>query len=252
MLRDVSRCIHPQSYRATEADIGRADICCAILFRTKPVLKPILVPDAGEMPIPGFTIGNMTERVLVLAKSSDLSRRIIYVWIRLRYLWEFLARIPYNDARTLDECRFSDKIDSIERYVLALLHSDSLARGGSVAFLTAFLNAALIYSWEELRTYPKWSNLCVCLSERIRSGLQLVDLSQVAEHCPDVLLWTLLLGRSGCSPLGGPGKPWYAQNIAELTAGVDINIPAAVVGLKYFETAEELIRLRERLGGEAS
>ena len=106
----------------------------------------------------------------------------------------------------------------------------------------AFLNASFIFIYEELRECPKWTNVCICLSERIHSGLQMADLAAVARHCPDLLLWVLLLGRSGNSPLGEISRLWFAKFIAEVEESLDMHVPAVVEGLGYFELAEKTRR----------
>jgi hypothetical protein len=239
----------PQLRSSSHAN--RADTSCAVLLREKPSLNPVLVPGAGESAIPGFSIGDLEERLLPLTTSSDLSQMIIYIWLRLRYLTEFLASIPSQNTSAIDDCFFSDKIDFVERQALSVLHSDRLAESGAVAFLTAFINASIIYIYEELRECPKWTNISICLSERIHSGLQMVDLSPVARYCPDLLLWILLLGRSGNSPLGGPGKLWFLKVLVDIEDNFDIDVPTAVAGLQYFLLAEETMlnssRIREEV-----
>jgi hypothetical protein len=95
----------------------RADTCCAILLRTKPSLQPILTPDEGESAIPGFTIGNIDTRLLSLTASHVLTQRIIYIYLRLRYLTQFLTLIPTKNTSQIDDCFYSDKIDFIERAI---------------------------------------------------------------------------------------------------------------------------------------
>jgi hypothetical protein len=221
------------------SSVSRADTCCAILLREKPSLKPLLLPNLGESAIPGFTIGDLKDRLYALTKSSDLSRKIIYIWLRLRYLTELLESIPDKNSSAIDDMFFTDKIDFIERHTLSVLHLNSLAECSAVEFLTAFLNASLVYIYEELRECPKWTNVCICLSQRIRSGLQVVNQASVIRHCPDLLLWILLLGRSGNSPLGEPGRLWYSNLIAHVEENLQIKVPAVVSGLRYFELAEE-------------
>jgi hypothetical protein len=173
-----------------------------------------------------------------LTNSTDLSRKIIYIWLRLRYLAQILAAIPDQTTTAIDDIFFSDKLDFVERHVLSVLHSESLAESNVVDFLTAFLNASLIYIYEELRECPKWTNVCMCLSTRIRSGLQMAKLSSVTKHCPDLLLWILLLGRSGNHSTEELGKLWYSKVIANMEAGLEITVPPTVEGLSYFEIAE--------------
>jgi hypothetical protein len=215
----------------------RADTCCAILLRIQPSLDPLLITNAGEKAIPGFTVGDLRERLLPLTESTDLSKSIIYIWLRLRYLTEFLARIA-TKPNEIDDCYFSDKIDFIERQALTLLYSESLAESNAVAFLTAFINASFIYIYEELRECPKWNNVSLCLSQRIHSGLQMVDFGEIGRHCPDLLLWVLLLGRSGTSPLGGAGNLWYLKILDDMKVELDVDVPNAVAGLNYFNVAE--------------
>lgn len=218
--------------------MNRADTSSAIILGQKPSLKPILIPNVGESAIPGFTVGDLKERLLVFTESADLSKKIIYIWLRLRYLTQFLTTIPDLTSTALDDIFFSDKIDFVERHVLSVLHSDALAECAVADFLTAFLNASLIYIYEELRECPRWTNVCVCLSQRIRSGLQMAKLSSVTKHCPDLLLWILLLGRSGNSPLGEPGRLWYSKVISNMEAGLEMTVPSTLSGLNYFATAE--------------
>jgi hypothetical protein len=241
--------------------VHRADTSSAILLRVKPSLKPFLIPDAGESAIPSFTSRGLKERLLLLTKSSDLSEKIISIWLRLRYLTQLLASLP-DTKTTIDDIFFTDKLDFIERNTISLLHDDSLAESGAVDFLTAFLNASFIYIYEELRECPRWTNVCVFSSQRICSTLQVANLSSVTRLCPDLLLWTLLLGRSGNSPFGESGRQWFSKEIANMEDNFDTKVPTtAVRGLKYFELAEETashvtrkvvtIDTKGNVGGEA-
>jgi len=165
---------------------------------------------------------------------------MIYIWLRCRYLTEFLS----SHFADIDDYYFSDKCDFIERQILSLIHSERLSAVKSAAFVTAFLNAALIYVFEELRECPKWTNVCIALSARIFSGLQMLDLDAIAGQCPDLLLWILMLGRSGNMPLeaGAAGRLWYARTIKEVEGSFGITVPGALVGLQYFDVAESANR----------
>jgi hypothetical protein len=186
-----------------------------------------------------------------LTASSHLTSGILYIYLRLRYLTQFFTTIPTSlstvtspsKSTLLDESFFSDKIDFIERAILSLLSSEALAESPSAAFLTAFLNAALIFVYEELREVPRWNNVSLCLSQRIRSGLELVELERVLACCPELLLWVLMLGRSGANPLelGARGRLWFDREIkmTEDTFGVEVPVNLkAIEGLNYFEIAE--------------
>ena len=149
----------------------------------------------------------------------------------------------------IDEFFFCDKLDLIERHILSILHSPILVQNAQVAFLTAFLNATLLFVYEELRECPRWTNVAICLSERIRSGLGMVDLwSGEIGDVGDLVVWMLLLGRSGCLPVLGGGESgameWFEERIA-VVVGERLTVPARVQGLKYFEIAESV-----RGGGE--
>jgi hypothetical protein len=230
----------------------RADTCYSILLRTKPILQPTLVTSAGESPIPGFTTGDLKDRLCLLTKTTDFSKQIIYIWLRLRYLTEFLVRMSSEKTDQIDDYFFTDKIDLVERLVISLLHSEGLAGSGSVAFFTAFLNASLIYIYEELRECPRWTNVCICLAQRIHSGLQMANLSFIARHCSDLLLWILVLGRSGNSPIGGEvGMMWYSRAIADMEGHLNIEVPRTLTGLEYFNVAEAT-RPRESRSGTRS
>ena len=231
---------HLPLYSLQYLNSNRADTCSAILLRTKPTLTPLLLPNVGESAILGFTLGTLKSRLLPLTASPDLTEQILYIWLRLRYLTEFLASIPSTDRSKIDSCLFSDKTDAIERHTLSLLHSDTLAECKEVAFLTAFLNAALIFIYEEMRECPKWTNICICLSQRIYSGLEMLDLGVAARLCPDLLLWVLMLGRSGVNPLGGPSKPWFSNVIADIEHTFLVKVPDKAWGLTYFLLAESL------------
>jgi hypothetical protein len=224
---------------------NRADTCCAILLRIKPSLEPLLITNAGEKAIPGFSVGDLRERLLPLTESTDLSKSIIYIWLRLRYLTEFLAN-NVTKPNEIDDCYFSDKLDFIERQALTLLYSESLAESNAVAFFTAFINASFIYIYEELRECPKWNNVSLCLSQRIYSGLQMVDFGEIGRHCPDLLLWVLLLGRSGTPPLGGAGKLWYLKILDDMEDELDVDVPNTVAGLNYFTVAEAARAARKK------
>jgi hypothetical protein len=66
----------------------------------------------------------------------------------------------------------------------------------------------------------------------------MVDFGEIGRHCPDLLLWVLLLGRSGTSPLGGVEKLWYLKILDDMEDELDVNVPSAVAGLDYFKVAE--------------
>ncbi|KAE9362828.1 hypothetical protein N431DRAFT_499185 [Stipitochalara longipes BDJ] len=234
--------------------ISWADTCCAILLRTKPSLHPNLIPNALEPAIPGFSIGNLAERLEPLTSSSHLTSGIIYIYLRLRYLSQFLLSIPTSTLTTsssscatiLDESFFSDKIDLIERAILALLCSASLAESRVAAFLTALLNAALIFVYEDLREVPKWNNVSILLSQRIKSGLELVELEGVIQWCPDLLLWTLMLGMSGANPLEIGARTWFVREIMQVEGMLQMEgkVPKGLKGIEgimYFELAESTI-----------
>ncbi|KAH8589339.1 hypothetical protein B0O99DRAFT_692572 [Bisporella sp. PMI_857] len=219
--------------------ISWADTCCAIFERAKPTLKPILIPNAGEDAfVRRYEIGNLRERLLQIIDCEDLANDALYVWRRLRYLYEFVANASDDQ---IDDCLFTDKIDHLERQVLSLLHSSTLGECGAVAFMTAFLNASLIFIYEELRTCPRWTNVCMTLSQRICSGLSLVDMATTITGTPDLLLWTLLLGRSGVPPppqvaLSGA---WYEKEIAAALEGSpEVKVLPVVRGMMYYTIAE--------------
>jgi hypothetical protein len=218
-------------------------------MRIKPTLHPMLVPSAGESPIAGFTTGDLKDRLRLLTKTTEFSKQIIYIWLRLRYLTEFLARMASEKTEQIDDYFFTDKVDLVERLIISLLHSEGLAESGAVAFFTAFLNASLIYIYEELRECPRWTNVCICLAQRIHSGLQMANLSFIARHCSDLLLWILVLGRSGNSPIGGEvGMIWYSSAITDMEDHLDIKVPKALSGLGYFSVAEGTRPMESRSG----
>ena len=185
-----------------------------------------------------------------MTASSHLTSGIVYIYLRLRYLDQFLISVPASPSSStptiLDESFFSDKLDFIERAILALLSSESLADSRAAAFLTAFLNAALIFVYEELREVPRWNNVSILLSQRIKSGLELVELDGVMELCPDLLLWTLMLGMSSANPLEIGARSWFVREIemVEEGLGMEGRIPKglkAIGGIKYFELAESAV-----------
>jgi hypothetical protein len=232
--------------------VCRADTCCAVLLRTNPSLQPTLIPNDLEPAIPGVSVGNLSERLQPLTASSHLTSGLIYIYLRLRYLTQFLSAIPVptltssssSSPTTLDDSFFSDKIDFIERAILALLASESLAESKAAAFLTALLNASLVFVYEELREVPKWNNVSICLSQRIRSGLDLIELDNVARWCPDLLLWVLMLGMSGANPLEAGARAWFVREIMEVEELFEVKIPKGlkeISGMQYFELAEAAI-----------
>jgi hypothetical protein len=232
--------------------VYRADTCCAVLLRTNPSLQPTLIRNALEPAIPGVSVGNLSERLQPLTASSHLTSGLIYIYLRLRYLTQFLSAIPvptltsssFSSPTTLDESFFSDKIDFIERAILALLASESLAESKAAAFLTALLNASLVFVYEELREVPKWNNVSICLSQRIRSGLDLIELDNVARWCPDLLLWVLMLGMSGANPLEVGARAWFVREIMEVEGLFEVKVPKGlkeISGMQYFELAEAAI-----------
>jgi hypothetical protein len=64
--------------------------------------------------------------------------------------------------------------------------------------------------------------------------------SSLVTNCPDLLLWILLLGRSGITPLGGPHKPWFLSLLAGMELTFRVKIPTALSGLEYFQLPEQL------------
>lgn len=95
--------------------------------------------------------------------------------------------------------------------------------------------------YEDLRDVPRWNNVSLCLSQRIRSGLELVELEEVRMRCPDLLLWVLMLGRSGANPLERSETQWFLDEIGEVESSYEIQVPPGIkdiAGLRYFEIAE--------------
>ncbi len=88
-----------------------------------------------------------------------------------------------------------------------------------------------------------WNNVSLCLSQRIRSGLELVELERVMACCPELLLWVLMLGRSGANPLelSARGRLWFDREIKMVEDMFGVEVPVnlkAIEGLNYFEIAE--------------
>ncbi|TVY32518.1 hypothetical protein LSUB1_G007535 [Lachnellula subtilissima] len=228
-----------------ERVVSWADIVVAILLREKPSLKPtILTPSIGEPEantITNYTCGTLNARLQSLTHSTPLTKRLIYIWLRLRSLSTFLLAHTHD----IDDYYFSDKCDSLERQILSLLHSPSKTNpSSSLAFTTAFLNAALIYTTEELRECPKYTNICIALSARIYSGLQMAEFDALAAACPELLLWVLVMGRSGIAPVeeGEASRRWYNLTIADVEARFGIVVPPTLAGWAYFEVAERTLR----------
>jgi len=107
--------------------------------------------------------------------------------------------------------------------------------------MTAFLNASLIFIYDELRECPKWTNICTRMAERIYSGLDMVDLLLLRRHCPDIFLWILLLGRAGNHPLAKGGGLWFRRMISIMWGDSGDELPSALVGLGYFEVSERMV-----------
>ena len=96
------------------------------------------------------------------------------------------------------------------------MHGTPLADAPNVAFLTAFLNATLIYIYGELRQVSPYTRLCVVLASRIASGLQMVDLESMLlqkNGVGDLLVWTLVVGRSVAE---GRDGIWFRRRIIEI------------------------------------
>lgn len=102
-----------------------------------------------------------------------------------------------------------------------------------VAFLTAFLNASILYIYQGLRETPKFSAVCVTVPERIHSGLEMLDLSEVLRFCPDHFLWSLMLGILAVQ-VGGAHRGWFDAVISDLRGWLGIEANDRVEGLKYF------------------
>lgn len=164
----------------------------------------------------------------------------MHIWARLHQLSSFLASTTFTKAEELDECLLSDKLDAIERQTMAVLHSKELGNSRHPALLIAFLNAACIYTIQELREVPRGSSVCSIVAGRIHSGFELVNLEPLGIVCPDMLLWTLLVGSSG-AVRAGPTRAWFLNTLEEVAAMLRIKVPNYLVGLEFFEVARRTI-----------
>lgn len=61
----------------------------------------------------------------------------------------------------------------------------------------------------------------------------MVDLGEISGKCPDLLVWVVVLGRSGVLPGPGMGRSWYEEVLGEL----EVKVEGVVGGLRYFEIA---------------
>lgn len=95
------------------------------------------------------------------------------------------------------------------------MHSRRLAAAPAVAFLTAFLNACLVFIYGELRQVSPYTRLCVVLASRISSGLEMLDLQPLMGGLAlgDLLVWTLVVGRSVAE---GRDGVWFRRRIEEV------------------------------------
>lgn len=221
----------------TQRIVSWADTCCAIVLRSKPRYRPNLTlntKDAIQSTQDICYELNMRKSLSQLTQSSDLGISIAHIWSRIRQFSEFLTSIPPTDSLRLDDILYSDTLDSLEREILDILNSSTLADSPSVAFLIGFLNSALIYIYQELREIPHYSVICVALAGRVHSGLQMLDLSVILDVCPDLLLWTLLVGKSA-APISGPNRGWFGVILLDLTRWLNIRVPERLVGVDYFD-----------------
>jgi hypothetical protein len=215
-----------------------------MMLRVRPHFHPVLTPDAGEVKWPSLLespyVRNLHTRLQEFTGSPGLSQDIVRIWARLHQLSSFLAKTPFTKTETLDECLLSDKLDAIERQTMDVFHSKALGQSRNPALLITFLNAACIYIIQELREVPKGSSACTIVAGRIHSGFELVNLKPLAIICPDVLLWTIMVGMAG-APSMGPTRAWFLNTLERLSDMLRITVPSSLSGLDYFEAARRTI-----------
>ena len=215
---DLTLVTHLSSYNHLIGNltIHRADVSCAILLRTLPSFNPTLyLVDEDLLPTPPPT--TLSQRLYPLAGSSSFAQTLTDLYSRLHQLTLFLTT---SSVAAFDDILFSDKLDILQRHIIDIMHSSSLACSPHVAFLTAFLNACLIYIYGELRQVSPYTRLCVVLASRISSGLEMMDLDSLLlqrNSVGDLLVWTLVVGRSVAE---GRDGIWFRRRIFEVEDAV--------------------------------
>ena len=208
----------------------------------KPTFHPTLVVNLGESAWPDVLTSSYAKRLYTrlhkITGSPSLSRNVVFIWARLHQLSSFLAAVPAMGTYILDKSLMSDKFDALERQTLELIHSEALGNSPHPAILTAFLNAVFIYMIQNLREVPRGSSICVTVASRIQSGLELVDIKPLISICPDILVWTILVGRSGA--INGPVRYWFNEVVDEL-ASMGFDLPEAIGNLTYFDVAQRAL-----------
>ena len=69
-------------------------------------------------------------------------------------------------------------------------------------------------------------------------------LLELEQPCPDILLWTIVVGRSG-APAEGHLIRWFDSTINELTAALDLVLPEKLEALDYFDFARQALAKRD-------
>lgn len=91
--------------------------------------------------------------------------------------------------------------------------------------------------------------MCTLVAGRISSGLELVDLEPLIERIPDLVVWTLIMGRMGASGKGAV-RAWFWEVEDDIKRTLGVELSDVVSGLKCFEVASEAMKaVTERKDG---
>lgn len=110
--------------------------------------------------------------------------------------------------------------------------------------LIAFLNAAYAFVIRCFREIPRGNQVCNHVVNRIVSGLEMVDLTELLEVVPDLVVWTILVGRIG-SPQRGGAKAFFKRSVDDVLGSLGMSCAESLRPEECFVAAEEALRVVE-------
>jgi hypothetical protein len=226
-----------------DTDISnRADTLTAMTLRQKPLFNPLLTLNAGEShwpsPLHTTSFTSLHIRLHSITSSPLLSSALTHIYARLHQLTTFLLIPPQPLQSELDSYLMSDKFDALERQIISVLSRTSLA------ILIAFLNAAYAFVIRCFREIPRGNQVCNHVVNRIVSGLEMVDLNELLEVVPDLVVWTILVGRIG-SPQRGGAKVFFKRSLDDVLGSLGMSCAESLRPEECFAVAEQALRVVE-------
>ena len=169
-----------------------------------------------------------------MTSSATLTIAITHIYARLQQLSIFLN--TESNAITEDRYLVSDKFDALERQIIAVLTSSALSSFANAAIVTAFLNAAYIFIIRCFREVPTCNAVCIHVFSRIVNGLKDFDIVASLEDVPDLVVWTLLVGRIG-TPLPWEAMAFFEGAMESVKRSLSISVPEKLMAEQYFQVA---------------